>query len=254
MPGEWIFGDACDLAEQAMNSGETRFIFDWRKARWDYRLPVLIAISLLGHILCFYLFHVIYPTTTSLLPPSAQITVLDPNSARDRSLLDWLEVNDPTTVSAPRFDPDLVSKLVPRYKPSFSSLATELKPLDESENPPKGMPSIFSAAMLIPMRVQPQATDSPEMFPSQLDIASTLQQRPLVSSPSLPVVLTLAEPSSFFIGVNPKGEVDFLFLRTSSGSNSIDETAESFIRKLRFKPGPRRDWGVVTIRWGGTPL
>ena len=237
-----------------MNAGETRFIFDWRKARWDYRLPVLIAISLLSHVLCFYLFHVVYPTTTSLLPPSAQITVLDPNSARDRSLLDWLEVNDPTTVSAPRFDPSLVSKLVPRYKPSFSSLATELKPWDASENPPKDLPSIFSAEMLIPMRIQPQATDSPETFPSHLDIASTLQQRPLVSLPPLPVVLTLAEPSSFFIGVNPEGDVDFLFLRTSSGSNSIDETAESYIRKLRFKPGPRRDWGVVTIRWGGTPL
>jgi hypothetical protein len=254
LSGEWIFGGACDLAEQAMNSGETRFIFDWRKARWDYRLPVLIAISLLGHVLCFYLFHVAYPTTTSLLPPSAQITVLDPNSARDRSLLDWLEVNDPTTVSAPPFDPNLVSKLVPRYKPSFSRLATELKPSDASEDPPKGMPSIFSAEMLIPMRIQPQATESPETFPSQLDIASTLQQRPLISLPTLPVVSTLAEPSSFFIGVNPEGEVDFLFLRTSSGSNSIDETAESFFRKLHFKPGPCRDWGVVTIRWGGTPL
>jgi hypothetical protein len=247
-------GGACDLAEQAMNSPETRFIFDWRKVRWDYRLPVLIAISLLGHILCFYLFHVAYPTTTSLLPPSAQITVLDPNSARDRSLLDWIEVNDPATVSAPRFDPNLVSKLVPRYKPSFSSLATELKPSDASDNPPKGMPSIFSPEMMIPLRIHPQATDSPETFPSRLDIASTLQQRPLVSLPTLPVVLSLAEPSSFFIGVNPEGEVDFLFLRTSSGSNSIDETAESFIRKLHFKPGPGRDWGVVTIRWGGTPL
>jgi len=254
LSGEWIFGGACDLAEQAMNSGETRFIFDWRKARWDYRLPVLITISLLGHVLCFYLFHVVYPTTTSLLPPSAQITVLDPNSAHDRSLLDWIEVNDPTTVSAPRFDPDLVSKVVPGYKPSFSSLATELKPSDASENPPKGMPSIFSAEMLIPMRIHPQATDSPQRFPSRLDIASTLRQRPLASMPPLPVVSTLSEPSSFFIGVNPEGQVDFVFLRTSSGTNSIDETAESFIRTLRFKPGPSRDWGVVTIRWGGTPL
>ena len=236
-----------------MSSPETRFIFDWRKAQWDFRLPVLIAISFLGHVLCFYLFHVVYPTTTSLLPPSAQITVLDPNSARDRSLLDWIEVNDPVTVSAPGFDPNLVSKLVPRYKPSFSSLAAELKPSEASENAPSGMPSIVSAEKLIPMRIHPQATHSPETFPSRLDIASTLQ-RPVVSLPTLPVVSTLAEPTSFFIGVNPEGKVDFLFLRTSSGSNAIDETAESYIRTLRFKPGPRRDWGVVTIRWGGSPL
>jgi hypothetical protein len=237
-----------------MNPPETRFIFDWRKARWDYRLPVSFAISLFGHVFCFYLFHVVYPTTTSLLPPSAQITVLDPNSSRDKRMLDWIEVNDPAKVSAPRFDSGLVSKLAPRYKPSFSSLVPELKPSDASDAPTKGIPSIFSAETLIPMRTRPLASDLPKVFPSRLDIASTLQRRPLISSPALPVASTLAEPTSFFIGVNPGGEVDFVFLRTSSGSNSLDERAESFIRSLHFQSGPDRDWGVVTLHWGGHRL
>jgi hypothetical protein len=237
-----------------MNPPETRFIFDWRKARWDYRLPVLIAISFFGHVFCFYLFHVVYPTTTSLLPPSAQITVLDPNSSRDKSLLEWIEVNDPAKVSAPRFDSGLVSKLAPRYKPSFSSLALELKPSDASDAPPRGIPSIFSAETLIPMRTRPPASDSPKVFSSRLDIASTLQQRPLVSSPALPVASTLAEPTSFFIGINPVGEVDFVFLRKSSGSSPLDETAEAFIRSLHFQSGPDRGWGVVTLHWGGNRL
>jgi len=252
--GEWIFGDASDLAEQAMNLPETRLIFDWRKARWDYRLPVLVAISLLGHVLCFYLFHVIYPPTTSLLPPSAQVTVLDPTSSRDKNMLEWMEVNDPATVSAPWFDASLVSKLASRYKPSFSSMAPELKPSDASEAPAKGIPSIFSAETLIPMRLHPVATASPEMFPSRLDIASSLRERPVISSQSLPIASTLAGPVSFFIGVNPAGEVDFLFLRSSSGSNSLDEAGRSFIRKLRFKQGSHLDWGVVTLHWGGNPL
>src|ERR1700759_4658078 len=105
-----------------MSLPDARLIFDWQKGRWDYRLPVLIGISFLGHIFCFYLFHVVYPTTTSLLPPSAQITVLNPNSSHDRRMIDWIEVNDPATLSAPRTDPNLVAKLTPRYKPSFSSL------------------------------------------------------------------------------------------------------------------------------------
>lgn len=235
-----------------MNPPETRFIFDWRKARWDYRLPVLIALSFFGHVFCFYLFHVLYPTTTSLLPPSAQITVLDPNSSRDKSMLDWIEVNDPAKVSAPRFDSGLVSKLAPHYKPSFSTLAPELKPSDVPDDSSKGIPSIFSAEALIPMRTRLPASDSPKLFLSRLHIASTLQQRPLVSSPAFPVASILAEPTSFFIGVNPEGEVDFLFLRTSSGSSSLDETAESFIRSLHFQSGPGRDWGVVTLHWGGS--
>jgi hypothetical protein len=234
-----------------MNPPETRFIFEWGKTRWDYRLPVLIAISFFGHVFCFYLFHVVYPTTTSLLPPSAQITVLDPNSPRDKSMLEWIEVNDPAKVSAPRFDSGLVFKLAPRYKPSYSILAPELKPSDASDAPPRGIPSIFSAETLIPMRTRLPASDSPKAFSSRLDIASTLQQRPLVSSPGLPVASTLAEPTSFFIGVDPAGEVDFVFLRTSSGSSSLDETAEAFIRSLHFRSGPDRGWGVVTLHWGG---
>jgi hypothetical protein len=235
-----------------MNKAETRFIFDWQKARWDYRLPVLVTVSFFGHVFCFYLFHVVYPTTTSLLPPTAQITVLDPNSSRDKSRFDWIEVNDPAKVSAPRFDSGLVSRLAPRYKPSFSSLEPELKPSDASDAPPRGIPSIFSAETLIPMRTHPPASDSPKVFLSRLEIASTLQQRPLVSSPAFPVASILAEPTSFFIGVNLQGEVDFLFLRTSSGSNSLDETAESFIRSLHFQSGTGRDWGVVTLHWGGS--
>jgi hypothetical protein len=233
-----------------MNPAETRFIFDWQKARWNYRLPVLIAVSFFGHVFCFYLFHVVYPTTTSLLPPTAQITVLDPNSARDKSMFDWIDVNDPARVSAPRFDSDLVSRLAPRYKPSFSSMTPELKPSDASDAPPRGLPSIFSAETLIPMRTRPPASDLPRVFLSRLDIASSLQQRPLISSPALPGASILAEPASFFIGVNPQGEVDFVFLRTSSGSNSLDKTAESVIRSLHFQPGPGRAWGVVTLHWG----
>jgi hypothetical protein len=234
-------------------SSETGLIFDWQRGRWDYRLPAFIAISLLGHFICFYLFHVIYPPTTSLLPPSAQITVLDPGSARDKSMFDWIGLNNPATVSAPRVDPNLVSNLVPRYKPYFSSLAPELRPLEIPDTPSKNSASIFSAETLIPMRPRPQASGAPQRFPSRLEIASTLQQRSPGPLPALPVASVLAEPTSFFIGVNPEGEVDFLFLRSSSGSDSLDETVRSYLKNLRFKSGPERDWGVVSLRWGGSP-
>ncbi len=110
-----------------MNQPEGRFIFDWRKSPWDYRLPVLIAISFFAHLFCFYIFRVVYPMTTSLLPPSAQVTVLDPNRPQDKSLLDWVAVNDPAKISAPKFDSSVITQVAPRYKPIYSTLSVELK-------------------------------------------------------------------------------------------------------------------------------
>ena len=51
-----LFGRPRNFAERKMNQPEARFIFDWRKSRWDYRLPVLIAISFIrAHLLFLYL-------------------------------------------------------------------------------------------------------------------------------------------------------------------------------------------------------
>ena len=154
-----------------MSQQEACFIFDWRRSRWDYRLPLLIALSLFGHVFCFYVFHVIYPTTTALLPPSAQVTVLDPNNPQDRSLLDWIEMNNPANLSAPRFDPGLVAQLTPQYKPIFSSLSVELKAFGSSGPRDQGIPSIFSPEVLLPMRSRPAQTPPTKMFSSRLEIA-----------------------------------------------------------------------------------
>src|SRR5271157_5320277 len=202
-----------------MNQQEACFIFDWRKSQWNYRLPVLIGISLFGHIFCFYIFRVVYPTTTTLLPPSAQVTVLDPNK--------------------------------PQYKPIYSSLSVELKPADSPGPREQGIPSIFSPETLLPVRSRPMDAVPTRVFPSRLDIASTLQLRVPVSLPALPTTSALSEPTSLFIGVNSAGEVDFIFLRQSSGIGQLDQKAEDFIRTVKFKPEPRRDWGVITLHWGG---
>jgi hypothetical protein len=234
-----------------MNQQEARFIFDWRKSQWNYRLPVLIGISLFGHIFCFYIFRVVYPTTTTLLPPSAQVTVLDPNNPQDKSLLDWVEMNNPANLSAPRFDSRLVAQLTPEYKPIYSSLSVELKPADSSGPREQGIPSIFSPETLLPVRSRPTDTVPTRIFPSRLDIASTLQPRVPVSLPALPTTSALSEPTSLFVGVNSAGEADFIFLRQSSGIGQLDQKAEDFIRTVKFKPESHRDWGVITLHWGG---
>jgi len=235
-----------------MNQPEARFIFDWRKSHWDYRLPVLFAISLFVHIFCFYIFRVVYPTTTSLLPPSAQVTVLDPNRPQDKGLLDWVDMNNPAIVSAPRFDSGVINQVLPRYKPIYSALSVELKRSDSAKPQDQEIPSLFSAETLLPMHSQHQEQHVLTTFPSRLEIASTLQLRTPGTFPALPASSVLSEPTSLFVGIDPEGEADYSFLMQSSGNGSLDQKAEDYIRSVRFKPGPTRNWGVVTLHWGGT--
>jgi len=235
-----------------MNQPEARFIFDWQKSRWDYRLPVLVAISFFAHIFCFYIFRVVYPATTSLLPPSAQVTVLDPKRPQDKSLLDWVVMNNPANVSAPRFDFRVITQAAPRYKPIYSALAIELRRSDSAKPQEQGIPSLFSAETLLPMRSHPQEKTAPKTFPTRLEIASTLQSRSPASLPALPTSSALSEATSMFVGVNSEGEADYVFLRQSSGNGLLDQKAEDFIRTVKFKSDSNRNWGVVTLHWGGT--
>jgi len=230
---------------------EHRFIFNWHRSSWDYRLAFFIGLALFGHVLCFYVFHIVYPRTTSLLPPSAQITVLNPNNLRDKSFLSWIEMNDPTQVSAPRFNSTLVPQLIPPYEPIFSTLSPELIPSLPSPPQEQGVPSIFSAESLLPMRTRPVEAANQQFFPSRLDISSTLDKRTPASLPPLPTTTLLSEPTSMFIGVSPEGNTNFVFLRQSSGNHDLDQKAEQFIHTVKFLPHPVQSWGVVTFRWGG---
>jgi hypothetical protein len=251
MPGRRLFGSACDFAEQTMNQPGARLIFDWRKSRWDYRLPVLIALSFFAHIFCFYIFRVVYPATTSLLPPSAQVTILDPNRPQDKSLSEWVTMNDPAAVSAPKFDSRVIEQVTPRYKPGFSTLSVDLKRLESTKSKEQGIPSLFSAETLLPMRSQPQEELTMKTFPTRLEVASTLRSRIPASLPGLPTSPALSEPTSIFVGVSPEGEADYVFLTQSSGNGSLDQKAEDFIRTVKFQPSPNRNWGVVKLHWGG---
>jgi TonB family protein len=233
--------------KQEFDQGE--FIFNWQKDSWDYHLPVFVGLSLIGHFLCFYVFHVIYPPTTSLLPPAAQITVLNPENGRDKNLLDWIEMNDPAAVSAPRFNPRLVERLTPGYKPTFSTVSPQLMQPTMTANRERPPLSVFSTDELLPTRQQPKP-GPPINFETQLEIGSGLQSRAPLVTPALPATDSTAERTSLFIGVAPDGKPDFIFVRQSSGDTRLDQKAEQYVRALTFRPGPRRDWGTITFRWG----
>jgi hypothetical protein len=80
-----------------------RLIFDWAPHRWNQPLIGFLGVSLLVHFAAFYLFQIVYPTTNSLLPPTAQVSVLNPKNQDDHRILDWVELHDPSTLNAPKF-------------------------------------------------------------------------------------------------------------------------------------------------------
>src|SRR5437899_10831007 len=71
-------------------------IFSWDSLRGEkVAITVFLAISLVAHALCFYIFQVVYPPTVTLLPPPARIALITPASEEGRTLLRWIDAEDP---------------------------------------------------------------------------------------------------------------------------------------------------------------
>jgi hypothetical protein len=228
-------------------------IFDWTPHRWNQPLIGFLAASLLVHFAAFYVFHVVYPTTNSLLPPTARVSVLNPKNSDDHRILNWVELHDPSTLTTPKFQNDLVPNLVPGYRPSFSTTApgplADPQPSVSLRTP---NPSLFSAETLLPLRGQPTITPIKRSFLTRLEFGNNLQTRQPVFSGSPPTASEMLEPCTFFAGVNPRGEIEYLFLWQTSGNDRRDTQAEQFVRQIHFLGTPKSTWDLITLRWGMT--
>src|SRR2546423_9225638 len=80
---------------------ERSLLFDWTPPK---RPKLLIAGFLVGsialHASCFYLFQVIYPPAVALLSPPARVSLITENSEEGRTLLHWVDAEDPALLSA----------------------------------------------------------------------------------------------------------------------------------------------------------
>ena len=212
-------------------------IFDWDQPRWNGRLLWLILVSLGLHFAGLYIFHIVYPSTTSLPPPAAQVSVLNPQNPQDRRLLDWVELNDPAAISAPQVDDSQVTKLVPNYRPTFSD---ETPGVQGSQTRAAAQeaptPSLFTPDNLFPRQVRPQSVAPKIQFASHFEFGSTLQSRQPVVPESLPASQRLSAPATFFVGIGKNGNVDYVFLWRSSDNDQLDHEAEVAVKQLRFQP------------------
>jgi hypothetical protein len=226
-------------------------IFDWDRPRWNGRLLRLILFSLGLHFAGLYVFHVVYPSTTSLPPPAAQVSVLNPENPQDRRLLEWVDLNDPSTISAPKVDESLVAKLVPSYRPTFSDETPEIrKNQDNAPAQEAATPSLFTPDNLFPRQVRPSVVEPKTSFVSHLEFGPALANRQPAVPERLPASERPSGPTTFFVGISKAGEVKYLFLWKSSENDQLDHLAEEAVKHLKFQPANKETWDTVSLDWG----
>src|SRR5205823_4367150 len=107
-------------------------LFTWDSPRGQRTtLAAFLVLSLVAHALCFYVFQIVYPGPVALLPPPARITFIAPDSEKGRTLLRWIDAEDPAVAFTTHPAPGARLGDLPKteHLPSYSAVEPILKEL-----------------------------------------------------------------------------------------------------------------------------
>ena len=241
--------------------GPEPLLFSWEPPRRrQVAISTFLALSVIAHALCFYVFQIIYPTTVSLLPPPARVSVISSDSEEGRTLLRWIDAEDPALAFTTQRPPEARLRALPKVEHIPSYLAVELAlkqvPLPvvdlhiPSSQPPGPVPFVYR--QIAPV-MGPTATSA--SFSKELDSfgAPTLPPPSFAASSD-----ETPETVRFRVAVNRMGEIRYCFPLNSSGDPALDEQAHLYVARCRFpkstvnsgKAGSFLAWGIATIEWG----
>jgi hypothetical protein len=236
-------------------------LFSWASPqRQRTTLAAFLLLSLVAHALCFYVFQIVYPTPVALLPPPARVTFIAPDSEEGRTLLRWIDAEDPAVAFTTHPAPEARLGALPttEHLPSYSTvepILKELPPLKPDLRIPSSRPpgAVHSAA-----RKTASARGAARTY---ISFSKELDQ---YGPPSLPQSGFAASNEEtpqtlrFRVAVNELGEIRYCFPINSSGDPALDEQARLEIVRSRFsqnkqtgnKPDSTLVWGMATIQWG----
>ena len=107
-------------------SAATPLLFSWEQPQQrKAAITAFLMASLIAHVLCFYIFQIVYPPTVALLPPPARVSLIAPNSEEGRTLLRWVDAEDPALAFATQRLPEPRLYALPKVRHIPSYLATE---------------------------------------------------------------------------------------------------------------------------------
>jgi hypothetical protein len=236
-------------------------LFSWDSPRTQKTaLLAFLALSLLAHAICFYVFQVVYPPTVTLLPPPARVALITPASEEGRTLLRWIDAEDPAVAFTTHRPLEARLRALPKVEhiPSYHAMEPTLKELPPFEvdsrapdsQPPGPVPFI-----------RQQSAPAAGPIPTSVSFSSELDGLGVATLPALKFEASTGETPEeirFRVAVNRLGEIRFCFPMNSSGDPALDEQARLYLARCRFpksapddsKPDALLTWGIATIEWG----
>lgn len=238
-----------------------RLTFHWpSRPRVSLTLIGFFFLSALAHIMAFYVFQVLYPTSVTTTPPPAQVTMLAP-TPENQALMKWIESEDPSAIANPH-------EIIPAslhdlpYKPSFEEIRTAPKTVDEKglavTFPPAVNPLDMISRSQKPAKEPAAARAEPG---TELRFSGPLAGRKINAAPEFKFTPQNTnkplETASFFVGVDAEGTVQYTVPITSypdhigSGDENVNQQAEAHLRRVQFAPSNQNiTWGIATYFWG----
>lgn len=242
-------------------SATTPLLFSWEQPQQrKAAITAFLMASLIAHVLCFYIFQIVYPPTVALLPPPARVSLIAPNSEEGRTLLRWVDAEDPALAFATQRLPEPRLYALPKVRHIPSYLATEpalkeVPPLVVDLRAPSSQPP--AAVPIVHQQSAPALGATPTIVSFSKDLDG-------LGAPNLPAPNFSAsnneppESVRFRVGAAAQGEIRYCFPLNSSGDPALDEQARHYLMLCRFSArsttGGKNDksliWGIATIEWG----
>lgn len=243
----------------ASDTAAESLLFAWDSPRRaKFAIAAFLVLSLIAHALCFYIFQIVYPPTVALLPPPARITLITAGSEDGRTLLRWIDAEDPALAFTTYRPADAALPALPKgeHVPSYSATEPTLKEIPAIQ---RGL-SIPSCMPVGAVEIPHQKTvRTPSVLPTSVSFSSEFD---VLGAPTLPqnnfVASNAESPRTlrFRAAVSALGEVRYCFPMDSSGDAALDEQGRLYVLRCRFAkaaPGVAETdsliWGIATIEW-----
>lgn len=228
--------------------------FDWPLKRWfSARFVLLFLVSALVHAAAFFVFQVVENSVVNSPARERGVTLLSSDVAEHRLLLEAVQAEAPTMALSHALLPVDALLRVP-YRSSFDGsggVVRDVSPFKNRNAYP--VPFLISEGSAVADNRAAQGKSEEKEFLGRVEFSEPLASRTFSSKmpvPRTPLSHAVSTPT-FWIGVSPGGDVQWVLPSSSSGSEETDSEVLSFVKSIKFEPrGSAVEWADVTVVLG----